>query len=89
MATIGGTPTSVMAPKVMKVPPPATALTAPDRKPASKQQDRVENGHVENRHETAPEKTAVVRLRKLEGPGATLHWTIAWWHATKKDRAKA
>src|SRR5690606_18852272 len=35
-AAIGGTPTSDIAPKVMKVPPPATALTALDVKPAAK-----------------------------------------------------
>ncbi|MNL74544.1 hypothetical protein D3C87_2001940 [compost metagenome] len=35
LATIGGRPASVMAPKVRKVPPPATALTALDRNPAT------------------------------------------------------
>ncbi|MCY0151353.1 hypothetical protein OEG86_02755 [Hoeflea alexandrii] len=34
MAMIGGTPASVMAPKVRKVPPPAMALTTLDKKPA-------------------------------------------------------
>jgi len=33
---IGGTPASVSAPKVMKVPPPATALMAPEAKPERK-----------------------------------------------------
>ncbi|MNL49996.1 hypothetical protein D3C87_1729750 [compost metagenome] len=34
LAEIGGTPASVSAPKVRNVPPPAMALTTPDRKPA-------------------------------------------------------
>ncbi len=36
MAEIGAMPATVMAPKVRKVPPPAIALTAPDRKPLAK-----------------------------------------------------
>ena len=45
LATIGGTPASVSAPKVMNVPPPATALTTPEMKTCQEEQGCVEKGH--------------------------------------------